>query len=159
MRAHWIQNIKTENWGYVRLVRQINAMRTDIIGPVRLHAGLWRMRGADEQYEYGILIQTVGILSRSIDYKAYMKTEEEHKVCFLKFIEKIKSVYPEALCLGAGGCRICVHCAYPGPCRFPRKACSSMEAYGLFVTQVCRDNHMDYYYGPQTITYTACVLF
>ena len=115
--------------------------------------------GQMEQYEYGILLQTVGILSRSIDYKAYMKTEEEHKVCFLKFIEKIKSVYPEALCLGAGGCRICVHCAYPGPCRFPRKACSSMEAYGLFVTQVCRDNHMDYYYGPQTITYTACVLF
>ena len=34
-----------------------------------------------------------------------------------------------------------------------------MEAYGLFVTQVCRDNNMKYYYGPKIITYTGCVLF
>ncbi|MDE8682148.1 DUF2284 domain-containing protein [Blautia schinkii] len=48
--------------------------------------------------------------------------------------------FPDMLMLGAGGCRICGHCAYPKPCRFPEKAISSMEAYGLFVTQVCRDN-------------------
>ncbi|MDO4340204.1 MAG: DUF2284 domain-containing protein [Eubacteriales bacterium] len=43
-------------------------------------------------------------------------------------------------------------------CRFPEKAISYMEAYWLFVTQVCRDNHLEYYYVPKTITYTACVL-
>lgn len=66
--------------------------------------------------------------------------------------------YPDALCLGAGGCQLCKTCAYPEPCRFPDEACASMEGYGLFVTQVCRDNHLPYYYGPKTITYTACVL-
>ena len=59
---------------------------------------------------------------------------------------------------GAGGCQLCKTCAYPEPCRFPDEACASMEGYGLFVTQVCRDNHLPYYYGPKTITYTACVL-
>ncbi|MBQ8925438.1 MAG: DUF2284 domain-containing protein, partial [Clostridia bacterium] len=39
------------------------------------------------------------------------------------------------------------------------KAMSSMEAYGLFVTRVCKDNGVPYYYGPKTITYTACVLY
>ena len=63
------------------------------------------------------------------------------------------------LMLGAGGCRICPKCAYPEPCRFPEKTISSMEAYGLFVTQVCRDNDLKYYYGTRTITYTGCVLF
>ena len=36
---------------------------------------------------------------------------------------------------------------------------SSMEAYGLFVTRVCKDNGIPYHYGPKTITYTACVLY
>ena len=62
-------------------------------------------------------------------------------------------------CLGAGGCKVCASCAHPEPCRFPEKAHSSMEAYGLFVTQVCRDNNAAYYHGPRTITYSACVLF
>ena len=33
-----------------------------------------------------------------------------------------------------------------------------MEAYGLVVSQVCQDSGLPYYYGPRTITYTACVL-
>lgn len=82
----------------------------------------------------------------------------EQKQANLK-VEKIRKEYPEARCLGAGGCRIFEECAYPKPCRFPQKAISSMEAYGLFVTQVCRDNGVKYYYGEKTITYTSCVLF
>ena len=73
--------------------------------------------------------------------------------------EQMMKVFPDMLMLGAGGCRICPKCAYPEPCRFPEKTISSMEAYGLFVTQVCRDNDLKYYYGPRTITYTGCVLF
>ena len=63
---------------------------------------------------------------------------------------------PEAPCGGNGRCG---KCAYPEPCRFPEKACSSMEGYGLFVTQVCRDNGAQYYHGEGTVTYTACILF
>ena len=36
---------------------------------------------------------------------------------------------------------------------------SSMEAYGLFVTQVCRDAGVPYHHGEKTITYTACALY
>ena len=77
---------------------------------------------------------------------------------FYAFAEEIRREYPNALCLGAGGCRVCSQCAYPSPCRFPEKAMSSMEGYGLFVTQVCRDAGIPYHYGEKTITYTACVL-
>lgn len=110
-------------------------------------------------YSHGILLQTVGQLQKRIDTKAYMETEKCHMEYFHQFCDLMRKEYPEALCLGAGGCRICITCAYPEPCRFPEKAISSMEGYGLFVTQVCRDNDMKYYYGPKTITYTACVLF
>ena len=107
----------------------------------------------------GILLQTVGTTEKTIDTKAYRRTEERHLELFHRFCEMLREEYPHALCLGTGGCRICTACAYPEPCRFPQKACSSMEGYGLFVTQVCRDNGLAYYYGERTITYTACVLF
>lgn len=111
-----------------------------------------------KQYAYGVLLQTTGTTTKAIDTKAYRRTEEAHLKLFHRFAEQVKAVHPDTLCLGSGGCRICPKCAYPEPCRFPDKACSSMEGYGLFVTQVCRDNGASYHYGENTITYTACVL-
>ena len=113
-----------------------------------------RMRG----YKTGILLQTIGRMSKAIDSKCYRETEKRHIQNFYSFAEEIQKEHPDALCLGAGGCRICKQCAYPDECRFPRKAISSMEGYGLFVTQVCRDAGVQYHYGERTVTYTACIL-
>lgn len=110
-------------------------------------------------YNRGILVQTVGTTRKRIDTKAYRRTEEKHLELFHSLCAQIRKVYPDALCLGTGGCRVCHPCAYPQSCRFPEKACSSMEGYGLFVTQVCRDNGLPYHHGEGTITYSACVLF
>lgn len=110
-------------------------------------------------YSHGLLLQTVGKLEKTVDTRGYVRVEAEHLASFYRFAEAIRKIYPNALCLGSGGCRICEKCAWPEPCRFPDQACASMEAYGLFVTQVCRDNAMAYHHGPKTVTYTACVLF
>ncbi len=107
----------------------------------------------------GILVQTVGRLSKAIDTRAYRETEQRHLERFSAFCDAIRRQYPDALCLGAGGCRVCRVCAWPEACRFPAQAMSSMEGYGLFVTQVCRDAGLAYHHGEKTITYTACVLF
>ena len=111
------------------------------------------------QYAAGILLQTVGETRKTVDTKAYRQTEQRHLRQFYAIADAIKERNPEALCLGSGGCRVCDRCAWPEPCRFPEKACASMEAYGLFVTQVCRDNGLAYHYGEKTVTYTACILF
>ncbi len=111
------------------------------------------------RYQRGILLQTVGYMRKDIDSKCYRETERRHLEHFRTFAAEIRTEYPAALCLGAGGCRVCKVCAYPEACRYPDKAVSSMEGYGLFVTQVCRDAGVDYYHGERTITYTACVLF
>ena len=112
-----------------------------------------------QKYTHGILLQTVGHMKKDIDSRCYAETGKKHMDNLRKFAEIIREAYTDALCLGAGGCRVCEKCNFPEPCRFPDKAYSSMEAYGLFVTQVCRDNNLKYYYGPKTIAYTACVLF
>lgn len=110
-------------------------------------------------YSRGLLLQTVGHMEKSIDSKAYRRTEQLHLEQFAAFCRELRQAYPDALCLGSGGCRVCKVCACPEPCRFPDQAYSSMEGYGLFVTQVCRDCNAAYYHGEKTITYTACVLF
>ncbi len=110
-------------------------------------------------YHRGILIQTVGKLEKTVDTRGYRRTEEKHMRQLHTLYEELRKAYPEALCLGSGGCRVCKKCAHPEPCRYPEKAISSMEAYGLFVTQVCRDNGAQYYHGEKTVTYTACILY
>lgn len=112
-----------------------------------------------QRCSYGILVQTVGTMEKTIDTKAIRRTEAQHLELFHRLSRLVRERHPTALCLGSGGCRICPTCAYPEPCRFPERACSSMEGYGLFVTQVCRDNGAEYYHGEKTITYTACILF
>jgi predicted metal-binding protein len=110
-------------------------------------------------YRQGILLQTVGKLEKTIDTRGYRRAEQRHLEQFHSLCRQLRKEYPHALCLGSGGCRICGKCAWPEPCRFPEKACSSMEGYGLFVTQVCRDNGAQYHHGERTVTYTACILF
>lgn len=112
-----------------------------------------------DRYARGILVQTVGTMEKTVDTKAYRQTEKRHLAQFHALADAIRVCYPDALCLGSGGCRICDSCALPETCRFPEKACSSMEGYGLFVTEVCRENGLAYHYGEKTITYTACILF
>ena len=110
------------------------------------------------QYKSGILLQTVGKMTKAVDSRCYRETEQRHVTNLYALAEAIRKEHPQALCLGAGGCRVCKQCAYPSECRFPEKAMSSMEGHGLFVTQVCRDAGVPYYHGDRTITYTAIVL-
>lgn len=112
-----------------------------------------------EQYDRGILVQTVGELEDSLDYEAMMETEAEHKKHFADMEKLLRQQYPDMLAIGAGACTKCRECTYPdAPCRFPKEAFASMEAYGMLVLQVCKSNDMKYYYGPNTIAYTSMFL-
>ena len=90
------------------------------------------------QYKYGIIVQTVGELEDVFDGEGMMETEARHKEYFVEFEKKLREIYPDMLAIGAGCCTKCKVCTYPdAPCRFPKQAFSSMEAYGMLVTQVC----------------------
>lgn len=75
-------------------------------------------------------------------------------------LEELHASYSSFLPLGTGCCMICKTCTYPDTsCRFPQKKISSMEAYGMLISEICQKNQLKYYYGPNTISYVACVLF
>lgn len=111
------------------------------------------------RYHEGIIVQTVGELEDELDGEGMMEAESRHKDNFYAFEKTLRRLYPGMLAIGAGCCTKCKTCTYPDhPCRFPGEAFSSMEAYGMLVTQVCQANHLDYYYGPCSIAYTSCYL-
>ncbi|WP_347565023.1 DUF2284 domain-containing protein [Lactonifactor sp. BIOML-A7] len=115
--------------------------------------------GKVRKYQKGLIVQTVGELEDNMDGEGMMETEARHKEAFLRLMEDLKKDYPDLLAIGAGCCTRCKTCTYPdAPCRFPDKKVSSMEAYGMLVSQICKDNSLPYYYGDCTIAYTSCFL-
>lgn len=110
-------------------------------------------------YSWGILVQTTGILEDSFDIENMLETEAIHKNKFYNFIETIKKIAPNCLPMATGACELCSECTYPDtPCRRPNESFPSMEAYGLVVSDTCTAANLKYYYGPNTITYSSCIL-
>ena len=113
-----------------------------------------------KKYQHGILVQTVGDIEDSLDFEGIMEVKENHdtryKECVLKLREELNDFLP----LADGACTICDKCTYPDePCRFPDKCLSSMEAFGLYVADVCKQNGVAYNYGPEKMCYSGCFLY
>lgn len=110
-------------------------------------------------YHRGILLQSTGALEDDFDIDTMTDTEMLQKERFSAFVARVRDEYPNCLPMSSGACSVCGVCTYPdAPCRFPHLAIPSMEACGLVVSQVCEGSGLPYYYGPKTITYTACIL-
>lgn len=112
-----------------------------------------------QQYHRGVLVQTTGQMEDDFDLDTMMEAEQLQKEHFFALVDKLRDCFPSLLPMAAGTCTLCKTCSYPdAPCRFPDKAFTSMEAYGLMVSDVCKQSGLGYYYGPKTITYTSCIL-
>ena len=110
-------------------------------------------------YHSGIILQSSIQLEDSFDFEGIMELGERHSKALEAFTDEIRKTCPNALVLGAGGCKRCKKCTYPDePCRFPEKQLSSMEGYGMVVNEVCKKNGIPYNYGKDTMTYVGCAL-
>ena len=110
-------------------------------------------------YKRGVIVETTGTMEDAFDFECWEKLGKDHKVHFDKFAKEVRREFPGALVLGDGACSNCKECTYPdAPCRFPDRMTSSMEALGMLVLEVCKNNDLTYYYGPNTIAYTSCFL-
>ena len=110
-------------------------------------------------YSGGILVQTVGTLRDEFDMDGIAQANRRHKRRFETLTRQVRTLCPDCLPLSAGACTRCEVCTYPErPCRYPAKRLSSMEAYGLLVSEVCTASGLPYYHGEKTISFTSCIL-
>ena len=111
------------------------------------------------RYSSGIIVQTTREMDDPFDYETMEECSRAHREQFVELCARLREEFSELLPLGAGGCRLCEACSYPdAPCRKPGEALSSMEAYGLLVSDVCLKNGLGYYYGEGTFRFTGCFL-
>ncbi len=111
-------------------------------------------------YSRGIIVQTQGKMEDSFDFEGMAEIMELFRKRFNAMNKRLQKAFDDVWPMGAGTCGICEECTYPDePCRFPDKMYSSMEASGLYINQVCTDNGLKYYYGPDSLSFTGCFLF
>ena len=107
-------------------------------------------------YKTGILVQSTGTPEDEFDLESMYEIGRTHMRRFHEFHKALREEYPNLLALGAGVCDLCESCTYPdAPCRRPEDAVTSMEAFGLVVSDACTANGMKYNYGPGTMTFTG----
>ena len=110
-------------------------------------------------YSRCLLVQTVGMLEDEFDGEGMMRLQVRHNALLETLAAHLRLRHNDLLPVGTGCCMICPQCTYPEkPCRHPKRCIVPMEAYGLLVADVCKKAGLQYYYGPNTITYTACIL-
>ena len=113
-----------------------------------------------KRYNSGVLVQTTGALEDDFDLAGIEASHKIHNHRFATMARQALSITCDSLALSAGACTRCDVCTYPKSlCRYPGKALSSMEAFGLLVSQVCSESGMAYFRGEKTISFTSCILF
>lgn len=114
-------------------------------------------------FKHILVFQTVSKLEDSYDFEGMMEAGRMHNNLTQKLHvyvkEKMKTL--NYLILGAGGCRLCKACAIltNEPCRNPKWAISSLEAYGINVLKLAEASGMNYINGKDTVTYFGAILF
>jgi predicted metal-binding protein len=106
-------------------------------------------------WKYALVFTTKVDLEDSFDIEGMTEGGKTHN-SLTTDIRRQFGAYPV---YGAGGCKVCNICAYPGPCRFPDRAVSAVEAAGINVTELSRTAHLKYNNGPNTVTYFSMILF
>lgn len=116
-----------------------------------------------QQYDSGLVIQTVWPLEDMFDFEGMMDGQRKHTDLFRKTAIRMFPLLPPGrkLALCAGACPVCEICTYPSgePCRFPERAMASLEAYGVDVAALISRAGLSYSNGPNTVSYVGLILY
>lgn len=114
------------------------------------------------RFKHGFIVQTVHTLKNSFDLKGMMEDKKVHDRVMREVCNRAREKgLADFMCLSAGHCEICSTCTYQegAPCRFPEKAMSSLEAYGIDVVRLAKDHGFPYHHGTGTVSYVGLVLY
>ena len=124
-----------------------------LVGPVE------ELIASAKTYRVAVVFQNVYRIEDSFDIEGMQEAAKRHKETVRKIYES-PAMPADSVMLGAGGCDYCERCAAMDgePCRFPGKAFASLEAYGVYVSELAEACGLNYINGVNTITYFGAVL-
>ncbi|MPW26640.1 DUF2284 domain-containing protein [Alkalibaculum sp. M08DMB] len=118
------------------------------------------IRDTFENYNNFMVLHEVYELNDSYDWEGMVNSAKD-------FQEKLLSVKKgfgkdfDFKIFGVGACSLCKTCTYPEdkPCRRPEDKIISLEASGIDVMSLMKDNNLQYNNGPNTVTYIGGILY
>jgi len=113
-----------------------------------------------KQYSTVVVYQLIGNISDSFDWEGMQAIAKNHENLTREIFSYCKDNCGEFMLLGAGGCKYCSECCLLNDkaCEFPDEAIASLEAYGIFVTNLAECSGMNYINGKNTVTYFGAIL-
>jgi predicted metal-binding protein len=116
-----------------------------------------------KNFDRAVVWQNIYKLADSFDFEGMMDGQQKHNTMTLKIAEHIyKTLGREnVIVLTAGGCTICGECAIKTnePCRHSEHAISSLESYGINVSEIGNISELKYINGQNTVTYFSGVFY
>lgn len=111
-----------------------------------------------QDYDRGLLYQTVGKLEDSFDIEGMLEAGKHHNEVAASIRDSLNHLVG-LMHLSSGGCRMCKRCTklIDQPCVYPELALSSLEAYGVDVYNTAQNAGLKYHHGPNTVTYFGMV--
>ncbi|MFI3312447.1 MAG: DUF2284 domain-containing protein [Eubacteriales bacterium] len=112
-----------------------------------------------QSFDYGMLLQVTGTLQNSFDMVSIDAIQEKCRQNLKGFLANLRANGHQVRGMSTAHCELCETCTYPdAPCRFPDQKAPSLEACGMVVSDECTRAGIEYYYGPNTMTFTVAIL-
>lgn len=107
-----------------------------------------------QQFDTLLVFSVKYALEDSFDYEGMTAGMTAFKKACRQLDETISPYLTNYLFLANEGCDLCKQCTYPhAPCRFPHRAHSSLESYGIWVSELAKKAGIQYNNGKNTVTY------
>lgn len=112
-------------------------------------------------YEYCYVFQKIYSIEDSFDIEGMNTAHMNFRELTLAVYNALEKIGRDYKILSAGGCSQCAECGAitNTPCRFPKTAFASLEAYCINVSKLASLCGMKYINGQNTVTYFGAVLF
>ena len=121
------------------------------------------LRKKISQFKEALIIYSVYTIQSSFDWHGMKNGAIDFKGRLLALKKDLEAADSDIkfLLLGMGACHLCDSCTYVEgePCRNPDDAIVSLEACGIDVMRLAKDNDMKYYNGKNTVTYFGGLFF
>ncbi|WP_125152049.1 DUF2284 domain-containing protein [Clostridium rectalis] len=116
-----------------------------------------------KKFNNGVVFQSVAKIKGKYDKEGMFKARDIHNKLLKDLYKQLKDKYKDIIFfpMGAGQCDICKKCAYIDneKCRYPEKAISSAEAYGVDLVTLIKECGLKFSYSDDTVAYIALIMW